>query len=158
VAWKGGNPAVSWFYDALTHQTEAEQSIEPFIAELGSRYRCQHPVGGFKYRIDFALLDEGIAIEVDDDSHFEADKALKDLERTQWLTKHGWVVVRCTNSEAQNSPGPTVRRLVSKAREARATLAQAGLELPLPEAPQPRKRGRRPAAPPRTGAPRRRTK
>jgi very-short-patch-repair endonuclease len=158
MAWKGGNPAVSWFYDALTYQTEPEIAMEPHVAALGTRYRCQHPVGGFKYRIDFALLDEGIAIEVDDDSHFESEKAQKDRERTKWLTERGWVVVRCTNSEARNSPGPTVQRLVEKARSARKVLADMGQALPLPEAPPPRKQGRRPAARPRTGGTRARSK
>ena len=107
------NPALAWWAEALKNQTEAEQAIEPVIASLGRRYRCQHPQIGYKYRLDFALLDDMICIEVDDDSHNDPAKRKKDAARTKALMGLGWRVLRCTNAEALFDPHGTVTRLLA---------------------------------------------
>lgn len=149
-----GNPALRWWAAALTDQTDAEQALEPAVASLGLRYRCQHPVLGYRYRLDFALLDEGLAIEVDDDSHLEPEKQVEDLKRTEECSELGWKIVRCTNEEALTDPWGTVDRLMAAAdlphrtEQRQSPVGRAAaltLRPPPPSNKKPAKR-RRPAA------------
>lgn len=90
---------------ALSNPTDGEAALEPHIAALGVRYRCQHPLWGVKaYRLDFALLDEKIAIEVDDPSHTQKRKRAADKMRTARLNKAGWKVLRTTNEAVLADP------------------------------------------------------
>lgn len=98
---------------ALYKGTPAEHSIEPAIASLGRRYRFQHPVWQLGVYPDFALLDDDLLIEVDDDGHKRKRK--EDAERTAKLNKLGWKVVRCTNQQALTDPYGTVDSLMEEA-------------------------------------------
>lgn len=95
-----------------THQTDAEQALEPAIASLGVPYRFQHPLWGLSLFPDFVLLNDRIVIEVDDASHNTTKKKKEDIERTQKLIKHNWRVVRCTNQQATEHPVDTINTLM----------------------------------------------
>lgn len=105
-----------------TKPTVPEQTIEPYIAKLGRIYRAQHPVFSTGYILDFALLDEKIAIEVDGESHNGAKAIAHDRERTAKLQAQGWVVVRCTNEQALFEPAVTVERMLLEAADQRNAL------------------------------------
>ena len=105
-----------------TKPTKSEQSLEPEIAKLGRCYRAQHPVFAAGVILDFAILDDRIAIEVDGDSHRRKGAAERDRERTLKLERLGWVVVRCTNQEALTEPAATVQRLLLEAKDRRNAL------------------------------------
>jgi very-short-patch-repair endonuclease len=47
-----------------------------------------------KFRLDFALPDVKVAIEVDGPLHRLPEMAVKDLERDLWLVHEGWMVFR----------------------------------------------------------------
>lgn len=102
-----------------TKETESEKAIEPHIAALGVPYRAQHPIFAAHFIVDFALLDERIIIEVDGKSHNSAAAKVADRVRTLAIERFGWVVVRCTNEEAQREPAATVERLLMEARDRR---------------------------------------
>ena len=104
--------------------TPAELALEDAVASLGVPYRTQFPgyMYGFRYFPDFFLPTLGLVIEVDDSSHYKAEKMAADAERTAALNKLGWKVVRCRNDEALSDPYGTVR----------AMLASVGL-WPLPK-------------------------
>lgn len=95
--------------------TDAEAAIEPAIAALGVRYRFQHPMFGLRLFPDFILPDYRLVIEVDDRSHSTKKKREADVERTERLNNAGWVVVRCSNEEAEEDPYGTIDRLMSEA-------------------------------------------
>lgn len=68
----------------------------------GVKFRRQHPVG--KYVLDFACIEQKIAIEVDGGQHMENPK--QDEIRTAWLEAKGWQVLRFWNNEVlQNIDG-----------------------------------------------------
>jgi very-short-patch-repair endonuclease len=96
--------------------------MEPAIAALGVPYRAQHPIFASHHIVDFALLDERIVIEIDGSSHTGAAAKEKDRARTLAIEKFGWVVVRCTNAEAQRDPGSTLQLLLAEARDRRSAL------------------------------------
>jgi very-short-patch-repair endonuclease len=58
----------------------------------GFRFRRQHPLG--RYIVDFACLSARLVVEVDGPSHDDAEQALYDGARTDWLVAQGWSVLR----------------------------------------------------------------
>ena len=63
----------------------------------GWQFRKQHPVG--PYIADFACVRAKLIIEVDGDSHAEADQIKHDQRRTAFLEQQGWSVHRVWNVE-----------------------------------------------------------
>ena len=63
----------------------------------GHRFRRQHPVGPFI--ADFICLEAKLIIEIDGSQHAEELQALKDRERTIWLEKAGYRVLRFWNGD-----------------------------------------------------------
>ena len=117
MTWAGQkqNPVLA-FWDRLYQKpTRAEKLLEPYIARLGVRYRFQHRV--WNYILDFALPDYSLDIELDGPDH--ARKTKRDNDRTAWLIKKGWTVVRIDDQEVFEDP---VRALNS-------ALERAGLDL-----------------------------
>lgn len=102
-----------------TTPTVSEDAIEPAIAALGKPYRSQHPIFAVHAIVDFALLDDKIIIEVDGKSHRSPAAKAADRVRTLKIEKFGWIVVRCTNEEAQSEPEITVQRLLAEAADRR---------------------------------------
>lgn len=106
-----------------TKPTASENAIEPAISALGIPYRAQHPVFAAHCIVDFALLGPRIAIEVDGKSHNGPAAKANDRTRTLKLEALGWVVVRCSNEQAQLDPVNTVQRMLLEARDRREALA-----------------------------------
>jgi very-short-patch-repair endonuclease len=113
----GFNP-LGEFWKGLYPLTDAEKAIEPAVASLGLPYRSQFPCflfqGMGKWFPDFLLPTIGVVLEVDDDSHLDPEKQKADAQRTSALEKLGYVVVRCSNDEAESDPYGTVDRLIRK--------------------------------------------
>jgi 2-C-methyl-D-erythritol 2,4-cyclodiphosphate synthase len=79
--------------------TEVESILWKYLSgnKMGTHFRRQHPVYG--YIPDFVSIKEKIIIEIDGGYHFEGEQPGKDKERTDWLNKDGFVVLRFTNEE-----------------------------------------------------------
>lgn len=69
--------------------------------QLGVKFRRQHPIG--PYIVDFHCPERALIIEVDGDSHFNAEAIEYDRERTRYLQGAGLNVIRFTNTEVYNS-------------------------------------------------------
>jgi very-short-patch-repair endonuclease len=109
---------MSWMlrnWSALSKGTPAEWAIEPAVASLGRPYRWQHPLWGLSLFPDFALIQDKVVLEIDDQRHFTTRGKAKDVERTAKLVKAGWRVVRCTNEEALSDPYGAVDRMCEEA-------------------------------------------
>ena len=65
------------------------------------KFRRQLPVGC--YIVDFACWRARLVVELDGGQHSE--RAAYDRERTAWLTRHGWRVLRFWNNELENMEG-----------------------------------------------------
>lgn len=110
--WK--KPSEIAKFRKLYKGTPSEHALEPAIASLGIPYRWQMPVG--HYYLDFALPTLKVAIEVDGESHKRKEVIANDKERTEYLVRNGWTVVRCLNEEATSDPYGTVNRLMLEAK------------------------------------------
>jgi 3-oxoacid CoA-transferase B subunit/3-oxoacid CoA-transferase A subunit len=63
----------------------------------GYKFRRQHIIG--QYITDFVCLKEGLVIEIDGLIHQLPENKASDLERTAWLEKEGFEVIRFANDD-----------------------------------------------------------
>jgi very-short-patch-repair endonuclease len=84
--------------------TDAEQKLWRRLRALemrGSHFRRQVPIGNFV--ADFACLAAKLLIEVDGSQHGSESGAKRDMERTRWLEKEGYRVLRFWNNEVADN-------------------------------------------------------
>ena len=81
------------------YQTQAESVLWQFLRgnQLGKHFRRQHIIGPFI--ADFACLPKRVIIEIDGGYHQLPNQQLSDAERTKWLEKMGFKIIRFTNEE-----------------------------------------------------------
>lgn len=58
----------------------------------GFKFRRQECIG--RYIVDFVNFEKKVVIEVDGGQHADADEALKDKRRDNWLISQGFEVLR----------------------------------------------------------------
>lgn len=104
---------VFMFWARLYKGTPSELNIEPAIAALGVPYRFQMPFFGRPtYFADFAFPTLRVILEIDGKEHRTKAGRAKDAKRDAYFANKGWLVLHCTNEEAQYQPYETVARLL----------------------------------------------
>ena len=84
-----------------SNPTDAENALCQLLRGkklAGYKFRRQHIIGS--YIADFVCLDKMLIIEVDGIIHQLPDNKVNDLERTEWLNKEGFTLIRFTNEAA----------------------------------------------------------
>jgi very-short-patch-repair endonuclease len=79
--------------------TPAEKTLWFALRRLplgGTHFRRQAPFGPFI--VDFVCHGARLVIELDGGAHLAPDRALRDLERQQWLESRGYHVLRFENA------------------------------------------------------------
>ena len=66
-------------------------------SKLGVHFRRQHVIG--TYIVDFVSLKNKLVIEVDGDYHLTPEQQLLDGERTEYLQRKGFRVIRFSNQQ-----------------------------------------------------------
>ena len=79
--------------------TEAESILWEYLRakQLGKTFKRQHIIGD--YIADFVCLESGLIIELDGGYHQLPEQQINDEQRTEWLEKHGFRVIRFKNEE-----------------------------------------------------------
>ncbi len=83
-----------------TNPTDAENALWQMLRGKKLewfKFRRQHIIGSFI--ADFVCLDKMLIIEVDGLIHQLPEHKISDIERTEWLNKEGFTVIRFTNEE-----------------------------------------------------------
>ena len=82
--------------------TQAENVLwnELRANRLGVHFRKQHVIG--VYIVDFVSLKNRLVIEVDGDYHLLPKQQLLDQERTEYLERKGYRVIRFSNDQVLN--------------------------------------------------------
>jgi len=81
--------------------TDAEQLVWSRLRAgrlEGMKFRRQHPMG--QYIADFVCLERKLIIELDGSQHALPEELLKDRQRSEWLEKEGYSVLRFLDNEA----------------------------------------------------------
>jgi very-short-patch-repair endonuclease len=85
-------------------QTDPEKTLWAKLRNRqleGVKFRRQQPIG--HYVVDFASLENRIIVEVDGGQHNEPEMKGKDEERTAWLKREGYRVLRFWDNEVLNN-------------------------------------------------------
>lgn len=94
----------------------------------GLKFRRQHGIG--PYIVDFYCPEQSLVIEVDGDSHADADQVVKDKQREQYLQSLGLRVIRYINDDiVKNLDGvleDLAERLSSRSTSPRPSLPRRG--------------------------------
>lgn len=88
-------------------QTDAEKRLWSKLRDRrlsGIKFRRQQVIG--PYIVDFVTFEKNIIIELDGGQHNSQEGKVHDGERTRWLNKEGYVIIRFWNNEVlTNIPG-----------------------------------------------------
>ena len=81
------------------HPTQAESVFWERVRNkrLGQRFRRQHVIG--EYIADFVCLPLRLIVEIDGPYHADGETRAHDEQRTQYLTRLGYKVIRFTNDQ-----------------------------------------------------------
>ena len=83
-------------------ETPAEKALWRHLRDRqleGFKFRRQQPIG--HYVVDFFCPRAKLVVEVDGDTH--AESARHDADRTGWLSRRGYRVVRFTNADVHRN-------------------------------------------------------
>jgi BirA family biotin operon repressor/biotin-[acetyl-CoA-carboxylase] ligase len=95
---------------ALRRETTAEErAIWVRVRQVRPRFTRQLPVGN--YILDFACRTLKIAIEIDGSQHLQAKSY--DAERTAFLERMGWAVLRFSNSDVRENADGVAEAIVA---------------------------------------------
>ena len=95
--WRGDPASKSRARSLRTNATDAEQLLWHSLRKRqlgGYRFRRQQPIG--PYIVDFLCFEQRLVIELDGGHHAESHY---DDERTSWLERKGFRVLRFWNSD-----------------------------------------------------------
>lgn len=99
LAWIKANPEkTAW---RLKNMSYPEKCFQKILEDNGldKQYLIYREYSVFPYFIDFAFIDEKIAIEIDGSQHLEEDRRKKDAEKDALLISNGWRIIRITATE-----------------------------------------------------------
>lgn len=74
-------------------QSYPEKFFEKFLTNEGIKFEKEYPIGRFS--IDFALIENKIAIEIDGKTHFTEEETIqRDKRKNKKLEEEGWKTLR----------------------------------------------------------------
>jgi very-short-patch-repair endonuclease len=85
---------------------------------LGSDYVRQYPIGE-RFVLDFAFVNEQVAIEIDGDSHRTKKQKAIDAKRDKYLSRNGWVPLRIYDKDLNGYKGSFFKNLIREIVEER---------------------------------------
>lgn len=113
--------------------TSAEQRLWQNLRRvplLRTHFRRQTPIG--PYVADFGCLRARLLIEVDGPSHTVDGAPERDLERTRWLEKEGYKVLRFWNQEVFDNVDGVLDTIYAALYGSLGTESDAGFTPPRP--------------------------
>lgn len=84
--------------------TEQERILWQYLRKRSInnfKFRRQYPIGN--YIVDFVCLEKRLVIEIDGGQHNQSDNILYDQNRTQYIEKFGYKVIRFWNNEIESN-------------------------------------------------------
>lgn len=89
----------------LKNESYPERVFKKYLEDRGldKKHLIYREYSVFPFFIDFAFLNEKVAIEIDGSQHLEKDRRERDKQKDELLIKKGWVVVRFSDSVVKNN-------------------------------------------------------
>ncbi|MDX2274057.1 MAG: DUF559 domain-containing protein [Hyphomonadaceae bacterium] len=104
--------------ESRAEMTNAETKLWSLLRDrrlISRKFRRQHTIG--IYVVDFACPALHLVIEVDGPSHDAEDQKVFDAQRTEYLQREGWRVIRFKNDEVYQSFGYVQERIIAECGE-----------------------------------------
>ncbi len=95
-------------------QTSAEEKLWLLLRNrrlIRRKFRREHRVG--IYSVDFACPAVKLVVEVDGPSHEDSEQRDFDEQRTEYLQKSGWRVMRVSNHDIYQALGEVEARIIA---------------------------------------------
>ena len=93
-------------------RSKSEKIVEGELFGRRLDFDTQVPVGPFF--VDFHILPGKLAVEIDGGYHGTKKQSKIDAERTEYLERQGWEVMRFTNEQVSNGVGWVVDKILEK--------------------------------------------
>lgn len=126
--WGEGEKDLTDLAKKLRHnQTEAESKLWQVLRNKqleDFKFRRQQQIGS--YIVDFVCLEKNLIIELDGGQHGEESGILKDKERTEFLNKEGFKVLRFWNNEIFENTEGVIDDIYDSLTHPRPTLSPQG--------------------------------
>lgn len=83
------------------------------ITELGwdKKYSIVRELSVFPFFIDFAFMNENVAIEIDGSQHLLPDRKERDEKKDKLLIENGWTIIRISENEIKKNIDETLVKL-----------------------------------------------
>lgn len=98
---------------AMQTRTSAEMMLCEALNKEYQAYEVQWPIG--PYFVDVAFVGNKVyhpmAVEVDGPYHLTPEQQRKDMDRTAYLKRCGWAILRFTNEDVSHNLGKCLRRI-----------------------------------------------
>lgn len=96
--------------------------------EYDKKYHIIREYCMFPYFIDFAFINEKVAIEIDGSQHNLPDRKEKDKKKNELIIKNGWRILRFTASQINNSIENCFKELKSFIKDKNIKSLKCGIE------------------------------
>lgn len=100
-------------WDNVALVSKEELLLTPWFKSLGwiPQYKFLTGVHTNKlprmFRLDFALPERNLYVEIDGSVHRNRDRKLRDARRNKMMTERGWIGLRVTNDQVTSNPDAT---------------------------------------------------
>ena len=99
----------------LKNMSYPEECFQRILEDNGfdKKYLIYREYSVFPYYIDFAFIDEKLAVEIDGSQHLEEDRRKKDEEKDALLLSNGWRILRIAANEVLHNSNRVIETVSS---------------------------------------------
>ena len=113
IKWMKENPEkTAWRTSNLSYPEKVFLNKIKYI-EYDKKYKIEREKSVFPFYIDFAFIEQKLAIEIDGSQHLLPDRVLSDERKDTFLKENGWIIVRFTASEVIKNVDLVISKLDS---------------------------------------------
>lgn len=112
LAWMKANPEkTAW---RLKNMSYPEKCFQKILEDNGldKKYLVYREYSVFPYFIDFAFINEKVAVEIDGSQHLEEERKRRDNEKDKLLLSKGWKVLRIAANEVTHDGAKALNAVI----------------------------------------------